>query len=102
RRRHTRSKRDWSSDVCSSDLDGSMNVVAYDPHVQMDWVEKDVKKAVADSSLVLVLSDHSEFKQMSDADFSTMKDKNIFDTKNVMTSDFKEVNYYNYGNIQKL
>src|SRR5699024_11605226 len=22
RRRHTRSKRDWSSDVCSSDLDG--------------------------------------------------------------------------------
>src|SRR5699024_11910508 len=22
-RRHTRSKRDWSSDVCSSDLDGS-------------------------------------------------------------------------------
>src|SRR5699024_11846138 len=23
RRRHTRSKRDWSSDVCSSDLDGS-------------------------------------------------------------------------------
>src|SRR6266513_4738972 len=24
RRRHTRSKRDWSSDVCSSDLDGKM------------------------------------------------------------------------------
>src|SRR5699024_11335598 len=24
RRRHTRSKRDWSSDVCSSDLDGSI------------------------------------------------------------------------------
>src|SRR5207249_7964827 len=23
RRRHTRSKRDWSSDVCSSDLDGA-------------------------------------------------------------------------------
>src|SRR5699024_12214867 len=25
RRRHTRSKRDWSSDVCSSDLDGQKN-----------------------------------------------------------------------------
>src|SRR5699024_12080095 len=25
RRRHTRSKRDWSSDVCSSDLGGSQN-----------------------------------------------------------------------------
>src|SRR6266513_4947540 len=24
RRRHTRSKRDWSSDVCSSDLDGPL------------------------------------------------------------------------------
>lgn len=80
----------------------SLNVVAYDPHVKLDWVEKDVKKAVADSSLVLVLSDHSEFKEMSDADFSTMKDKNIFDTKNVMNGDFKEVKYYNYGNIQKL
>jgi len=82
--------------------DGSMNVVAYDPHVKLDWVEKDVKKAVADSSLVLVLSDHSEFKEMDDSDFSTMKDKNIFDTKNVMKNDFKEVQYYNYGNIQKL
>lgn len=82
--------------------DGSMNVVAYDPHVKLDWVEKDVKKAVADSSLVLVLSDHSEFKEMDDSDFSTMKDKNIFDTKNVMKKDFKEVQYYNYGNIQKL
>lgn len=82
--------------------DGSMNVVAYDPHVKLDWVEKDVKKAVADSSLVLVLSDHSEFKEMSDADFSTMKDKIIFDTKNVMKNDFEEVQYYNYGNIQKL
>ncbi|WP_411843706.1 nucleotide sugar dehydrogenase [Salinicoccus sp. HZC-1] len=79
-----------------------LNVVAYDPHVQLDWVEKDVKKAVADSSLVLVLSDHSEFKEMSDADFSTMKNKIIFDTKNVMKNDFEEVQYYNYGNIQKL
>src|SRR5207249_8057017 len=29
RRRHTRSKRDWSSDVCSSDLDAER----HDPHV---------------------------------------------------------------------
>src|SRR5699024_3131218 len=64
--------------------EGSINTVAYDPHVKLDWDEKDVNKAVADSSLVLVLSDHSEFKEMSDADFSTMKDKIIFDTKNVM------------------
>src|SRR5207249_5637655 len=27
RRRHTRSKRDWSSDVCSSDLEGSLHLI---------------------------------------------------------------------------
>src|SRR5206468_4970504 len=27
RRRHTRSDRDWSSDVCSSDLEGNLKVV---------------------------------------------------------------------------
>lgn len=83
--------------------ESDFNVVAHDPHVKMDWVEEDVKKAVEDSSLVLVLSDHSEFKVMSDNDFSTMKDKVIFDTKNIMNVDeFKEVQYYNYGNIQHL
>ncbi|KIH71447.1 nucleotide sugar dehydrogenase [Salinicoccus roseus] len=79
-----------------------LNVVAHDPHVKMDWVEQDIKKAVEDSSLVLVLSDHTEFKELTDEDFSTMKNKYIFDTKNVVKNNFKEVKYYNYGNIQKL
>lgn len=79
-----------------------LNVVAHDPYVKMDWVESDVKEAVKDSSLVLVLSDHTEFKNMSEKEFSTMKDKVIFDTKNVMDDDFKDVQYYNYGNIQRL
>src|SRR5699024_8308921 len=30
RRRHTRSKRDWSSDVCSSDLHGALKALAAD------------------------------------------------------------------------
>src|SRR5690606_40481279 len=29
RRRHTRFSRDWSSDVCSSDLDGKIDLLAY-------------------------------------------------------------------------
>ena len=82
--------------------DTSIDVVAYDPHVKLDWVEHDIKKAVDGSSLVLVLSDHSTFKEMTDEDFSTMKDKYIFDTKNVMNTEFKDVKYYNYGNIQQL
>lgn len=79
-----------------------IEVNTYDPHVKMDFVEKDVKKAVQDASLVLVLSDHSEFKVLEDENFETMKDKVIFDTKNVMKDKFNEVKYYNYGNVQNL
>ncbi len=79
------------------DLD--YEVVAYDPHVDLDFVEKDIKAAVKDSSLVLVLSDHSEFKQLTDADFEGMKDQLIFDTKNVVKSDFETTKYYNFGNL---
>lgn len=78
-----------------------LEVNTYDPHVKMDFVEKDMKSAVTDSSLVLVLSDHSEYKILTDNDFETMKDKVIFDTKNVVPNNFSEVQYYNYGNIQK-
>ena len=78
-----------------------LEVNTYDPHVKMDFVEKDMKTAVKDSSLVLVLSDHSEFKILTDNDFETMKDKVIFDTKNVVPNNFEEVQYFNYGNIQK-
>ncbi|UBH09347.1 nucleotide sugar dehydrogenase [Macrococcus armenti] len=79
--------------------DSNLDVVAYDPHVKLSWVEADLMKAVEGSSLVLVLSDHSEFKQMNDNDFAGMKDKVIFDTKNVMKSKFNDVNYFNYGNL---
>ncbi|MFC3900391.1 nucleotide sugar dehydrogenase [Aliicoccus persicus] len=78
-----------------------IEVNAYDPHVKMDLVEKDLSEAVEDSSLVLVLSDHSEFKTLTDADFKFMRDKVIFDTKNVVHNNFNDVKYYNYGNIQK-
>src|SRR5207249_6468854 len=36
RRRHTRSKRDWSSDVCSSDLDYYLVVAALVPYKRID------------------------------------------------------------------
>ncbi|MFO3718597.1 nucleotide sugar dehydrogenase [Staphylococcus felis] len=76
-----------------------LEVVAYDPHVDMDFVEKDIKKAVENSSLVLVLSDHSEFKTLTDQHFETMQDPIVFDTKNIMRNDFNKVKYYNYGNL---
>src|SRR5207249_9235015 len=47
RRRHTRSKRDWSSDVCSSDL-GVMIYLAYNLYarrIDRDVLRPDPKKA---------------------------------------------------------
>ena len=78
-----------------------LEVVAYDPHVNKDFIEKDLTKAVSESNLVLILSDHSEFKNISDDDLSGMKNKIIFDTKNVVKTNFNEVEYYNYGNLYK-
>ncbi len=79
----------------------SLEVTAYDPHVELDFVEKDIKKATENASLVLILSDHSEFKLFKDSDFANMKNKIIFDTKNVVKSSFDEVSYFNYGNLYK-
>lgn len=78
-----------------------LEVIAYDPHVDKDFVEKDLAVAVKDSDLILILSDHSEFKNLSDDDLSGMKNKIIFDTKNVVKNDFDKVAYYNYGNLYK-
>src|SRR5206468_6838233 len=36
RRRHTRSDRDWSSDVCSSDLDGNIALVREGDAITID------------------------------------------------------------------
>src|SRR5207302_2692824 len=38
RRRHTRFSRDWSSDVCSSDLQGSLDFFEGVPVVSFGWV----------------------------------------------------------------
>lgn len=66
-----------------------IEVCAYDPHVELDFVEHDMSHAVKDASLVLILSDHSEFKNLSDSHFDKMKHKVIFDTKNVVKSSLK-------------
>lgn len=79
--------------------ENDIKVSAYDPHVELDFVEHEMARAVSDASLVLILSDHSEFKHLTDNDFKGMKHKVIFDTKNVVKSAFKDVSYYNYGNI---
>jgi UDP-N-acetyl-D-mannosaminuronic acid dehydrogenase len=72
-------------------------VVAYDPHVQMSWVEQDMEAAVFGSDLVLILTDHNEFKVLEWSKLSSMNHVRIFDTKNVVSN--PEEDYINYGNL---
>jgi UDP-N-acetyl-D-mannosaminuronic acid dehydrogenase len=78
---------------------GAKEVVAYDPHVKKDWVEQDIKVAVENSSLVLVLTDHNEFKSIETNDLAGMAVKQIFDTKNIVKNYPEDVSYINFGNL---
>ncbi|KZE64088.1 UDP-N-acetyl-D-mannosamine dehydrogenase [Fictibacillus phosphorivorans] len=74
-------------------------VRAYDPHVQADFVTEDLEEAVNNSDLILVLTDHNEFKYMDWSKLDGMKNKQIFDTKNIVSNRNEEFNYINYGNL---
>ena len=74
-------------------------VVAYDPHVLLDFVEKDIEKAVTGSDLILVLADHNEFKKLTSDVFEKMNTPQVFDTKNVVKSVSTGLTYINYGNL---
>ncbi|WP_058308673.1 nucleotide sugar dehydrogenase [Gracilibacillus massiliensis] len=77
------------------------DVVAFDPHVQLSFVEKDLEKALDGSDLVLVLSDHSEFKKLTSDHYAKMNTPQVFDTKNVVKEYTDDINYMNYGNLYK-
>jgi UDP-N-acetyl-D-mannosaminuronic acid dehydrogenase len=74
-------------------------VRAFDPHVQLDWVIADMEEAVSGSDLIVVLSDHDEFKLFGEVDLAKMNNKRIFDTKNVVNAVSNDVEYMNYGNL---
>jgi UDP-N-acetyl-D-mannosaminuronic acid dehydrogenase len=74
-------------------------VRAFDPHVKLDWVIEDMDKAVNGSDLIVVLSDHNEFKVFEESDLANMNNKRIFDTKNVVKVVSTDTQYINYGNL---
>lgn len=78
----------------------NIDVVAHDPHVKKSFVEEDIEKAVKDSSLILVLSDHNEFKDLDNVT-ELMKDNIILDTKNIVSTHSK-YKYFNMGNLYQL
>lgn len=75
------------------------DVVAYDPHVKLSFVEKDLDIALSGSDLVLVLSDHDQFKQLNSESFKKMNVRQVFDTKNIVQEYNESITYINFGNL---
>ncbi len=79
--------------------EGKYTVRAFDPHVENKIVTKDLKEAVEGSDLIVVLTDHNEFKELDYDALSNMSNKQIFDTKNVVQSRSDSFDYINFGNL---
>lgn len=78
---------------------GKYEVRAFDPHVTGDIVINDMKEAVEGSDLIVVLTDHNEFKELEFANLIGMNSKRIFDTKNIVKNREEGFEYINYGNL---
>lgn len=80
---------------------GNYEVRAFDPHVDQEWVIDDVEVATKNSDLILILTDHNEFKQLDYNLLASMSTKQIFDTKNVVLNRESDFDYINFGNLSK-
>ncbi|EOB3524438.1 nucleotide sugar dehydrogenase [Enterococcus faecalis] len=75
------------------------NVVAYDPHVESDIVEKNLNEALKDATLVLILVDHDEFKGLTPIDFEVTNNAVVIDAKNIAYQCSKYEQYYTLGDV---
>ena len=76
-------------------------IVIHDPHFDNpDYFDLD--EATKDSSMVLILTDHNEFKELDyDLLSKNMKSKIIFDTKNIIKETPEDIVLINFGNLYK-
>ncbi|MHC5250875.1 nucleotide sugar dehydrogenase [Listeria kieliensis] len=78
-------------------------VRAFDSHVQADFLSTDFKETIDEVDLVLILTDHHEFKNLKSKDFeAAASEVIILDTKNIATQLANCNNYYNLGSLSKL
>lgn len=80
---------------------GKYEVRAFDPHVKNDLVIQNIEEAVNQSDLVVVLTDHNEFKKLNWNELGGMTKKRIFDTKNIIKNTPSEFEYIYFGNLYK-
>lgn len=81
------------------EFQGDYEVRSYDPHVEKDFVYNNLEEAVSGSDLILILTDHNEFKELDWKRLQGMNTKQIFDTKNVVSNRSSDFNYINFGNL---
>ncbi|MGM0753042.1 MAG: nucleotide sugar dehydrogenase [Bacillota bacterium] len=81
------------------EFQGDYEVRSYDPHVEKDFVYNNLEEAVSGSDLILILSDHNEFKELDWKRLEGMNSKQILDTKNVVSNRSDDFNYINFGNL---
>ena len=76
-------------------------IAIHDPHFDNpDYLDFD--EAIKDSSLILILSDHNQFKELDfDSIRKNMKTGLIFDTKNIIKDVPEDITLINYGNLYK-
>ncbi|MSD83868.1 nucleotide sugar dehydrogenase [Lactobacillus curvatus] len=80
--------------------ENNYEVSVFDPHVKQDWIEDNLDHAVENSDLLVVLTDHNEFKMIDSDALKTMKHRWILDTKNIIQPD-TDMTLLNLGNISK-
>ncbi|MCC7553817.1 MAG: nucleotide sugar dehydrogenase [Methanobacteriaceae archaeon] len=77
-------------------------IAIHDPHIE-NKEYLNLEDSVNDASLILILADHNEFKNL---DYNlikdNMKDPIIFDTKNIISYVPDDIKLINYGNISEL
>jgi len=78
-------------------------IAVHDPHVKAQWIIMDPEEAVLNADLIVVLTDHDEFRNLDHEKLSSlMRRPMIFDAKNIVheqeTSIMKVVNY---GNVNQ-
>ncbi|KKK38781.1 UDP-N-acetyl-D-mannosamine dehydrogenase [Mesobacillus campisalis] len=79
--------------------EAKFEVRAFDPHVEGSIVIKDIEEAVSNSDMVVILTDHNEFKELDFGKLEGMSNKMIFDTKNIVQNRSEDFEYINFGNL---
>ncbi len=76
-------------------------VIAQDSHVKQDWIINDIATAVKGTDLVLILTDHEEYKMIGNILKENMTNPVVLDTKDII-SNVSWLNYYNFNNISEI